>query len=164
VADDKPQTLRKETRPDGTEIEHYVDPPEGSVMSPNSDHWWNHASNWVQLALGFIALGSFLFTAVMWAMTSWADERYVQHPQLVEALEVLSKSIDKGTATTRQQNLEDEIEELQDDIVFFSDEGSEASVKRRCRKLPKAIRKWEAHTNSDWEPDPVVRSACGVVQ
>ncbi len=129
-------------------------------MATNRDHWWGHAGNWVQLLLGFIALGGFLFTSVMWA----ADERYVQHPQLVEALEVLSKSIDAGTATARRQNLEDEIEELQDDIVFFSDEGAAASVTRRCRKLPKVIRKWEEHTSNDWEPDPVVRSACGVVQ
>jgi len=122
-------------------------------MPASKDHWWGHVGNWVQVMVGFLTLGTFVFVAVMAAMQSWADDRYVQHPQLVEAL-----------GTLRKQDLEDQIEELQDDIVFFSDSGAEGSVKRRCRKLPKVIRKWEEHTAAEWEPDPIVRNACGTVQ
>jgi hypothetical protein len=116
------------------------------------------------MLLGLIALGGVVFGVVMWAMTTWADERYVQHTQLVEALEVLGKSLEESDAAQRKQVLEDQIEALQDDIVFFDEEQDKASVKRHCRKLPKVIRNWEEHTQDSWVRDPIVRNACTVVQ
>ena len=127
------------------------------VPTTKSDPWWKHLGNWVQLAIGVITLGGMLWAGIIWA----SDQRYVLKGELAEAVSQIGVAINKSNSESRAEYLEGQIEDLQDDIVFFSEEdGMESSVKRRCRKLPRVIQDWEAETSKEWESDPIVEAAC----
>jgi len=129
-------------------------------MPPKKTHSWMSFSSITQALVGIVLLSGVIASALMWSMTSWADDRYVLKGELLAAITIMADTINEGNSKNRIQSLEADIATLQDDIIFFEDEGAASSVRRYCRQLPKLIQQWETETTRGWNSDPIVRSAC----
>lgn len=123
------------------------------MPSISKKQWWRieslSASQLVQTLGSAVILGGVLYSALLWSLTTWADDRYVSKKGMIAAI-----------STVHVHLMEDDIATLQDDIVFFDDEGARSSVRRYCRKLPRIVQNWEEQTNRRWEHDPIVQQAC----
>ena len=121
----------------------------------------DRAQKWLSIAGGVLAVGAVVYSALLATITGWADSRYVLKKELAEAVVQIGETIQSERQEASRLALASEIEDLQDDIVFFSEESNmESSVKRRCRKLPRVIQAWEEQSDTDWEEDPIVEAAC----
>ncbi len=121
----------------------------------------DRAQKWLGISASAIGVSAVVYSALLATITGWADSRYVLKGELAEAVTEIGESIEKAAKDNRESQLSGEIRDLQDDIAFFSTEQNmQASVIRRCRKLPRVIQQWQELTNESWERDPVVEAAC----
>ncbi len=99
-----------------------------------------------------------------WALNqhdAYADERYVLKGELKAAIEGLGETLDEAQKARTILNIEKAILDLEDEIVAFDEDGVPDAAKRRCRKLTRNVRDWEAATAPQrWQVDPVVRRVC----
>ena len=125
------------------------------------EHWWNKYSSLVQMLAAVLGMVVVAWGITITAVTGWADERYVLKGELKTAIEDLGKQLDEAGRQRTKINLETQINDLADDIIWFDEQGQEQSALRRCRKLTRHVREWNELTGERWEQDPVVRRVCG---
>jgi hypothetical protein len=92
---------------------------------------------------------------------AYADERYVLKGELLETLEALGKTLNERDGAKEKKDIEAAIVDLEDDIIWFSENDNMPSAKRRCSKLTRAVREWnEISTPVIWVSDRVVQGVC----
>lgn len=123
--------------------------------------WWVKWGAIVQIGIGMIAISSAVAGTVLWVAQSWGDERYILKGELKASIEALQETLHEAQEERTKLNIEKVILDLEDEVIAFEEDGEHQAATRRCRKLTRNIRDWEAIANPlMWQVDPVVRRVC----
>lgn len=123
---------------------------------------WNQYKSGIQVVATTLGV---LVIVGSWALNqhdAYADERYVLKGELKATIEALDKNLDQRSFERENEQLENLIVDLEDDIIWFSENDGLPSALRRCRKLTRAVRDWnDIHPGEQWKSDRVVEGVCG---
>lgn len=129
----------------------------------------NASQVWEKYKTGIQTVATTLAVLVLvggWTLSrveAWGDERYVLKGELRATIDALGTTLEERDEAAHKDRIEQTIVDLEDDIVWFSENDMMPSALRRCRKLTRAVREWNdliSTSESKWSSDPIVKNVC----
>jgi len=131
------------------------------VTDEGKHRWWSDYTAALQAFGATLAVLAGLMAWLVNYHDVYADARYVLKGELRATIEALGETLDARAAAEHRSVVEERIVDLEDDIIWFSENGAAPSALRRCRKLTRAVREWNDIAKPEmWQSDRVVQRVC----